>query len=779
MDCKRILTLAVLLLAAACSQRYELNIPLALNRTEMRFPSSGNSYYVLVYSNGPWTAALEKETSWVSLSRTEGSGNGLIMVSADVNRGVSRGVSLFVRNAAGVREMYISQEKSGTDVGNYVFLKEKAEMLRSAATGRMMVRTDLDDETLSRVKDTVVYAFGENWIHDIRVSASRVTFRIDENNSGVDREATVRLSFPLARWDTPLSTFFTVSQSTAEPVTMTANLSPIGGQGLSWEEGDRLVLLEEGGTKTAVAEVSASEGSAATLLYNGDELQSGILGAVYPENYVSRWTEGKVYISLPEIQPYVSSPLKAADLCLLCGKKEGQSLNLNAACSLLSLELQGSGTLRQLSLVASVPLAGEGTIDMSGANPAFVPSADASSEISVELPVAGVTLPARLCVTVPAGDLGEMLVNATTSAWSGSVSGRATQAGKVGEIVPFSELSLTLPSEAEDLTGGGKWANCFLVENTDGAMYSVDIRRRDGSVPADDISRCTILWQTVPGLVDYLAVDSSRGKLFFHKAASQSGNALLAVMNESGLIRWSYHIWAPSEPVQTRKIGSYLFMDRNIGAVRAAASDHSNASIGMHYQWGRKDPFPPATGTKTSGNGMRSKVYPDNIFFVTAQNGVTQAEADATPNTYYWGSGASGKEDWRSEQDDALWASGDSPANPCPYGWTVPSNEALEPIPARLKEAEYVAQVGITIRDDDGKEMLFVPGGSYRRSVSTASELANMSDGRIWSSTPCGLRDAYRGSYYLWYQSNVNNRRLDNANPQRRWGGNVRCVKMQ
>jgi hypothetical protein len=108
----------------------------------------------------------------------------------------------------------------------------------------------------------------------------------------------------------------------------------------------------------------------------------------------------------------------------------------------------------------------------------------------------------------------------------------------------------------------------------------------------------------------------------------------------------------------------------------------------------------------------------------------------------------------------------------------VPSNDALGVIPERLKAAEYVSKVGITIQDDNGKEMLFVPGGAYRRSTSTASELANMSDGWIWSSTPIDITP-YRGSYRLWYQSNVNNRRIDSTYPHRRWGGNVRCVKVQ
>ena len=62
MDYKRIIRTGAVLMAdlligaAACTQRYQLDIPLALNREEMRFTAYGNSYYVMVYCNGEWTA---------------------------------------------------------------------------------------------------------------------------------------------------------------------------------------------------------------------------------------------------------------------------------------------------------------------------------------------------------------------------------------------------------------------------------------------------------------------------------------------------------------------------------------------------------------------------------------------------------------------------------------------------------------------------------------------------------------------------------------------------
>ncbi len=107
---KRLLImLAFLLLAAGCTQRYELSLPLALNRVELRLTSGEGSSYVLVYSQGPWTATLAESAPWVTLSRTEGSGNSQINVSVEANPGFNRSVVLTVSNAAGSKDMLISQ----------------------------------------------------------------------------------------------------------------------------------------------------------------------------------------------------------------------------------------------------------------------------------------------------------------------------------------------------------------------------------------------------------------------------------------------------------------------------------------------------------------------------------------------------------------------------------------------------------------------------------------------------------------------------------------------
>ena len=78
----KIFAIAALMLgASACSQRYELHLPLSLNREKMEFKKEGASYYVLVYTDNNWTASLSEEASWLSLSRTSGSGNAQIMAA--------------------------------------------------------------------------------------------------------------------------------------------------------------------------------------------------------------------------------------------------------------------------------------------------------------------------------------------------------------------------------------------------------------------------------------------------------------------------------------------------------------------------------------------------------------------------------------------------------------------------------------------------------------------------------------------------------------------------
>lgn len=62
---------------------------------------------------------------------------------------------------------------------------------------------------------------------------------------------------------------------------------------------------------------------------------------------------------------------------------------------------------------------------------------------------------------------------------------------------------------------------------------------------------------------------------------------------EDAKILWSFHIWVTEVKEQhlgmNVKGNSYTVLDRNLGATSVIPGERS--SIGLLYQWGRKDPF--------------------------------------------------------------------------------------------------------------------------------------------------------------------------------------------
>lgn len=100
------------------------------------------------------------------------------------------------------------------------------------------------------------------------------------------------------------------------------------------------------------------------------------------------------------------------------------------------------------------------------------------------------------------------------------------------------------------------------------------------------------------------------------KAGSTPGNAVIALVetiDDIDDIRWSWHVWVTDyDPNSggTNTFGENTLMDRNLGALNKTKGDLK--SRGLHYEWGRKDPFPPAPGHQVTGAGndyVYSKVY--------------------------------------------------------------------------------------------------------------------------------------------------------------------------
>jgi hypothetical protein len=153
--------------------------------------------------------------------------------------------------------------------------------------------------------------------------------------------------------------------------------------------------------------------------------------------------------------------------------------------------------------------------------------------------------------------------------------------------------------------------------------------------------------------------------------ANNEGNALVGVYNDAngngvcdageGFL-WSWHIWVTNyKPVDA----GGGFMDRNLGAM---SSSRGNAgAIGLHYQFGRKDPFPAAA---TINDNTQRTVYNSR-----GEKVDFSAEIDASL-PYSINNPVNFSTAWSGSRGNTSWDNGKKTAyDPCPAGWRVPAGK--------------------------------------------------------------------------------------------------------
>ena len=322
-----------------------------------------------------------------------------------------------------------------------------------------------------------------------------------------------------------------------------------------------------------------------------------------------------------------------------------------------------------------------------------------------------------------------------------------------------------------DLTEGGKWANCYLLDEPGAASYSFEPKHVSGEGISGQLRTVEVLWETAQNTVENLAYDQTANKVYFTKTAGAKGNAVIALRDYNGNLLWSYHLWATSQDVKEISLGGVKFLDRNIGAVaNTAPLAAENDAVGMFYQWGRKDPF-PAPSKMNEANGVLSTVYPANaITLQTKQSGVTLETAILNPTVYYWGNDNVGAEDWSSVQNDGYWnTASKTDYDPCPYGYVVPDKSQIDALIA--SRSGETAAYGNMLKCDDNTTNYLSSGGWFRRKLHATSQYAHVGQHpHYWSTTSARVDDDCIGSYATENKSAVKAQ-------ARRWGGTIRCVK--
>ncbi len=176
------------------------------------------------------------------------------------------------------------------------------------------------------------------------------------------------------------------------------------------------------------------------------------------------------------------------------------------------------------------------------------------------------------------------------------------------------------------------------------------------------------------------------------------------------------------------------WMDRNLGATRAATSINDVESYGDLYQWGRSSDGHQKRNSGTTTSLSTSDTPGHDDFIVVANN----------------------PKDWRSPQNDDLWQGVNGTNNPCPEGYRLPSEAELN---AELLSWNENSSSGAF------SSPLKLPEAGSR---SNSDGLIGSGYGRIWSSTINGT-----DSHLLLFSSH--NAVITSS--YRANGNSVRCIK--
>ena len=266
--------------------------------------------------------------------------------------------------------------------------------------------------------------------------------------------------------------------------------------------------------------------------------------------------------------------------------------------------------------------------------------------------------------------------------------------------------------------------NCYIVNPGESqiipaakAYLAWDTRPDLTSLSLSDKVSADLLWQDTQGLITSVGLENGSDKNQYSNlkvvtTSGKTGNAVVAVRigpngNTSDPICWSWHIWVttynPDAPTGSDKVymhnngeADYTFMDRNLGALTTSDSDIN--SMGLLYEWGRKDPFtsgtqfgystPPRTlydinnntliemdelqsgYNPANHNGFKHQQVPDGIASMLDKS-------IQNPMIYYYGTKS--LTDWytslNNTGDPNLWGATDGKSifDPCPAGWRVPT----------------------------------------------------------------------------------------------------------
>ena len=303
-------------------------------------------------------------------------------------------------------------------------------------------------------------------------------------------------------------------------------------------------------------------------------------------------------------------------------------------------------------------------------------------------------------------------------------------------------------------------ANCYMIDKAGTYVFNGSVKGNSSESVGEPVS-ASVIWETfntstAPTVGDVISnVSFSNGYVRFSSTGTK-GNALIAVKDSENKILWSWHIWVtdydPDSDYDTYKgHESVKMMDRNLGAM---SSEPGNNSIGLIYEWGRKDPFMGSTSLSSYSQFASTVSFPDCI---TSSSTIgTEKYAAENPTQYIIAN--SQNLDWLYVSDSSAWSSEKSKNDPCPKGWKVPDggqDSVWSSFPGSISSTSGVnwnsAYYGITVDESLASNPVWYPAQGYHGDSETYSSgfWQVGYEGRYWTTATLG-----NGADYFQFKSN-------------------------
>ena len=346
-------------------------------------------------------------------------------------------------------------------------------------------------------------------------------------------------------------------------------------------------------------------------------------------------------------------------------------------------------------------------------------------------------------------------------------------------VVTSSQSSYGSHSGGGSLTSKGT-ANCYIVSSR--GTYSFPTVKGNSSQSVGAVARAAVLWESfgtnvTPKVGDLIkSVSYKDGYITYQTADTfKEGNAVIAAKDASGKILWSWHIWLTDQPQGQKYYNNAgTMMDRNLGATSTTPGDVG--SLGLLYQWGRKDPFLGSSSISSSTLAKSTITWPSAVS--TSSSRGTVSYVTANPTTFVTTS--SSPSDWHySSRDNSLWTTSDktkSIYDPCPAGWRVPdggSNGVWSKAGGSSSSFSHIYNVSIEGMNFSSKFgsafRIWYPAPGYRSVDGVLGSVGIAGD--YWSASPLNNNAYY---LHLYYFGTVD----PSGGSSRASGRSVRCLQV-